>query len=172
MPRSNSISENKTEHTDPSSTVAQSNTFDELARRRQSLFTVEKLNERYNLNEDFNDAPIRSTWNYIKKYYKPTPAFFKRQLFKRIPFIDWIRSYNIKEWLVPDLFSGLTIGIVHIPQGKSDRMSHLQRFSRSNVIRLSIRHSRWSTSCNGSLRVLLSGHSLCFTRFIETFKCW
>jgi hypothetical protein len=115
MTRLNSINENKT---DPNSNVTQTNDFNELSQRKQSIFTVEKLNERYNLNHDFNDAPIQSTWNYVKKYYKPTPAFFKRQLFKRIPFIDWIRTYNIKEWLVSDLVSGLTIGIVHIPQGK------------------------------------------------------
>jgi hypothetical protein len=88
-----------------------------VPQRQQSIFTVEKLNERYHLNENFDESPIGGTWNYIKKYYKPTPAFFKRQLFKRIPFIDWIREYNIKEWLVPDIVSGLTIGIVHIPQG-------------------------------------------------------
>ena len=89
-----------------------------LPSKRTSIFTVEKLNERYNLNQDFNESPISGTWNYIKKYYKPTPDFFKRQLFKRIPFLEWIQHYNIKEWLVSDIVSGITIGIVHIPQGK------------------------------------------------------
>lgn len=86
--------------------------------RRTSIFTVEKLNERYEMNENFHKTPLDSTWNYIKKYYKPTPTFFKRQLFKRIPFLDWIRNYSVKEWLLSDIVSGLTIGIVHIPQGK------------------------------------------------------
>ncbi|CAF2630360.1 unnamed protein product [Rotaria sp. Silwood2] len=89
----------------------------DIPSRKLSIYTVEKLNERYNLNQDFRDNPAAGTWNYIKKYYKPTPAFFKRQLFKRIPFIDWIRHYNVKEWLLSDIVSGLTIGIVHIPQG-------------------------------------------------------
>jgi hypothetical protein len=95
-------------------------TGNDMARRKQSIFTVERLNEQYHLNQDFNDSPMGGTWNYIKKYYKPTPAFFKRQLFKRIPFLDWIRQYNVKEWIVPDIISGLTIGIVHIPQGKNN----------------------------------------------------
>lgn len=93
------------------------NNDEDIHPKKQSIFTVEKLNEQYHLNQDFDDSPIGGTWNYIKKYYKPTPAFFKRQLFKRIPFLDWIREYNIKEWLVSDIVSGLTIGIVHIPQG-------------------------------------------------------
>ncbi|CAF2043604.1 unnamed protein product [Rotaria magnacalcarata] len=88
-----------------------------ISPRKLSIYTVEKLNQKYTLNEDFQENPVSSTWNYIKKYYKPTPAFFKRQLFKRLPFIDWIRHYQIKEWLLSDFISGLTIGIVHIPQG-------------------------------------------------------
>ena len=130
MTRLNSTSENKT---DPSSNITQTNDLNELAQRRRSIFTVEKLNERYNLNQNFNDAPIQGTWNYVKKYYKPTPAFFKRQLFKRIPFLDWIRSYNMKEWLVSDLVSGITIGIVHIPQGKSN-----QRFDNQTICSIRI----------------------------------
>jgi hypothetical protein len=102
----------------PSTTTTDEPKFNKNILRRQSIFTVEKLNERYQLNQDFDDSPLSGTWNYIKKYYKPTPAFFKRQLFKRIPFIEWIQHYNIKEWLVSDIVSGLTIGIVHIPQGK------------------------------------------------------
>jgi hypothetical protein len=84
------------------------------------IFTIDKLNEQYHLNQDFVESPIGGTWNYIKKYYTPTPAFFKRQLFKRVPFLQWIQEYNIKEWLVSDIVSGLTIGIVHIPQGKQN----------------------------------------------------
>jgi len=128
MTRLNSISNKKqnsvefaSTNSPPSTTIDRNNrtgSEDDTILRKPSIFTVEKLNERYQLNQDFDGSPIGGTWNYIKKYYKPTPAFFKRQLFKRIPFLDWIRHYNIKEWLMPDIVSGLTIGIVHIPQGK------------------------------------------------------
>ncbi|CAF1011853.1 unnamed protein product [Rotaria sordida] len=107
--------------TEPSQTTNEQNnaaTYQiDRSSRKLSIYTIEKLNERYNLNQDFQNSTVAGTWNYIKKYYKPTPAFFKRQLFKRIPFIDWIRHYKIKEWLLSDIVSGLTIGIVHIPQG-------------------------------------------------------
>jgi hypothetical protein len=128
MTRLNSISNKKqnsvefaSTNSPPSTTIDRNNrtgSADDTILRKPSIFTVEKLNERYQLNQDFDGSPIGGTWNYIKKYYKPTPAFFKRQLFERIPFLDWIRHYNIKEWLMPDIVSGLTIGIVHIPQGK------------------------------------------------------
>lgn len=93
--------------------------YHHLPVRKTSIYTIEKLNDKCNLNHDFRDSPVSGTWNYIKKYYKPTPAFFKRQLFKRIPFFDWIRNYNIKQWLLADIISGITIGVVHIPQGKN-----------------------------------------------------
>ncbi|CAF0854145.1 unnamed protein product [Adineta ricciae] len=116
MTRLSSIKDNKYVSNEALPTEISINEND-LPNRKQSIFYIEKFNERYNLNQDFNNSPIDGTWRYIKKYYKPTPEFFKRQLFKRIPFIDWIRRYNLKEWLVPDIVSGLTIGIVHIPQG-------------------------------------------------------
>ena len=32
------------------------------------------------------------------------------------PFFNWIKAYQFREWFVGDLVSGLTVGIVHIPQ--------------------------------------------------------
>ena len=134
--------------------------------RKKSIFTVEKLNERYKLNQDFRESTMGGTWNYIKKYYKPTPAFFKRQLFKRIPFLDWIRHYNVKEWLTSDIVSGLTIGIVHIPQG-------MQRLSRNEMTTTSarlnrswLRYPRGPASGDWSLRVILPGDSLRLSRLV------
>jgi hypothetical protein len=116
MTRINSISSTKHDRMDLSLSThtdyTQRNNDDQ-----RSIFTVEKLNTDYNLNQDFDDNPCKSTWNYVRKYYTPTSDFFKRQLFKRVPFLDWIRHYNVKECLLSDIISGLTIGIVHIPQG-------------------------------------------------------
>ena len=41
----------------------------------------------------------------------------KNYLRDRFPFIKWLLGYNIKENLLPDVISGVTIGIIHIPQG-------------------------------------------------------
>ena len=37
--------------------------------------------------------------------------------FKRVPFCKWIFEYDLKTNLIKDIIAGLTIGIVHIPQG-------------------------------------------------------
>ncbi|PAA79188.1 hypothetical protein BOX15_Mlig000646g5 [Macrostomum lignano] len=38
-------------------------------------------------------------------------------LVQLLPFLGIMREYNLREWLLPDLISGLTVGIMHIPQG-------------------------------------------------------
>ncbi|XP_015784101.1 solute carrier family 26 member 10 [Tetranychus urticae] len=33
------------------------------------------------------------------------------------PSITWIRNYSIKNYLIPDIISGLTVSVIHVPQG-------------------------------------------------------
>ena len=64
-----------------------------------------------------SDNPIKSTFHYIFKYYKPSGNCATHFLFDRLPFIGWMRDYKLKEYLIKDLIAGLTIGVIHIPQG-------------------------------------------------------
>ena len=43
-------------------------------------------------------------------------VFNKKLLFKRIPILSWLPSYN-REQAVSDLIAGLTVGLTIIPQG-------------------------------------------------------
>ncbi|XP_067302116.1 solute carrier family 26 member 10 [Pseudorasbora parva] len=36
---------------------------------------------------------------------------------KRLPVFSWLPKYKLKKWLLGDIIAGLTVGIVHIPQG-------------------------------------------------------
>ncbi|CAI9617936.1 unnamed protein product, partial [Staurois parvus] len=36
---------------------------------------------------------------------------------QRIPIVAWLPRYKLKKWILGDLIAGLTVGIVHIPQG-------------------------------------------------------
>lgn len=35
-----------------------------------------------------------------------------------IPILEWLPNYNIKQNLHGDIIAGLTVGIMHVPQGK------------------------------------------------------
>ncbi|KAK2885510.1 hypothetical protein QQF64_021107 [Cirrhinus molitorella] len=36
---------------------------------------------------------------------------------RRLPVCSWLPKYKLKKWLLGDIIAGLTVGIVHIPQG-------------------------------------------------------
>ncbi len=42
----------------------------------------------------------------------------KNVIVGHLPFIDIMKKYNIRTDLVNDLISGLTVGVMHIPQGR------------------------------------------------------
>ena len=41
----------------------------------------------------------------------------KNYILRRLPFFEWIFHYDFKNDFVKDLIAGLTVGIIHIPQG-------------------------------------------------------
>ena len=41
----------------------------------------------------------------------------KKKLLSLVPFFTWITNYPVKKWLSGDISSGLTVGIVNLPQG-------------------------------------------------------
>lgn len=55
--------------------------------------------------------------NKLKEYFTPTRACCKKSLLSFFPFIDILRTYSIGTDLLGDIVSGLTIGVMHIPQG-------------------------------------------------------
>lgn len=36
----------------------------------------------------------------------------------RVPIFNWLPRYRLKKWILGDTVAGLTVGILHIPQGK------------------------------------------------------
>lgn len=45
-------------------------------------------------------------------------ACAKRLILKVFPFVAVLKGYSVKDDLISDLIAGLTVGIMHIPQGK------------------------------------------------------
>ncbi|NXW00325.1 S26A3 protein, partial [Fregetta grallaria] len=41
----------------------------------------------------------------------------KSLLFRFLPFLHWLPRYPIKDWLLGDIASGFSVGIMHLPQG-------------------------------------------------------
>ena len=79
---------------------------------------------------DINKPSVQSkVGDYFR--YEWTFCGFITTLF---PIISWIRSYNLKEWLPSDLVSGITVGIVHIPQGMLKKDIKAKQYCFQNFV--------------------------------------
>lgn len=84
--------------------------------RQRPVLSVKYLQSKYQYNELNSDNVIKSSLNYAKKYYKPSKNCCESYLNKRIPIIEWMRNYNIRENILKDIIGGITVGIVQVPQ--------------------------------------------------------
>jgi hypothetical protein len=67
------------------------------------------LEGTYQIDEQKTENVFKSAAHYIQKYYRPKKENCERYFFKRFPFFDWIRDYDLKSDLAKDLTAGLTV---------------------------------------------------------------
>lgn len=79
------------------------------------LFEQEVLNEIYNY-----EKPRATMTSKLKKTM--TPDNFKTYAANMIPVVRWLKNYNWKEDITSDIISGITVAIMHIPQGMAYAM--------------------------------------------------
>lgn len=79
-------------------------------------YNEKNITEKYSFNSVDTDNLWLNTKHYFKKYYTPNKACWKRYFKARLPILEWLPKYNVKENLLKDMIGGLTIGVVQIPQ--------------------------------------------------------
>lgn len=54
-----------------------------------------------------------------EQYGKPLTSrmLFVEKLVRLVPIVRWLPQYNVNENLLGDVFGGLTVGVMHVPQG-------------------------------------------------------
>ncbi len=80
------------------------------------VMTAKYLESTYDYSDLESQNVVDDAVNYIKKYYKPSKYCCSRLLMRRIPFINWIMNYEIKEALLKDIIGGITVGVIQVPQ--------------------------------------------------------
>ncbi|XP_051174059.1 solute carrier family 26 member 6-like [Leptopilina boulardi] len=93
-----------------------------MEKQTQLHLHVERpLYEQNVLNEIYNYEKPRAT--ITSKFKKTmTPNNFKTYAANTIPVVRWLKNYNWKEDIMSDIISGITVAIMHIPQGMAYAM--------------------------------------------------
>ena len=76
------------------------------------VLTTKYLENTYQYDTYNSDNILKSSFNYVKKYYKPSSNCCKSYLQRRLPVIEWLPKYDFKQNLVKDLIGGLTVSIL------------------------------------------------------------
>ncbi|CAF0929886.1 unnamed protein product [Brachionus calyciflorus] len=80
-------------------------------------YNFAKFSHEHESNDFERFNPFFFIRDMFLKSCSPGKTCIKKNIFNRLPAIKWIKNYDIKEMLIPDLISGITVGIMHIPQG-------------------------------------------------------
>lgn len=77
------------------------------------IYNVESIkNDKFKFDLNALSKRAKSSLGRIKDKER-----LKKVLVKRLPFLSWLPKYKIKNYLLPDILSGFTVGIMNIPQG-------------------------------------------------------
>ena len=84
---------------------------------RRPVYTDEEFDEGHGLV----DPPDTTPTEYIRKRLRRCAcslACTKRAIRQFLPFLTVISQYRPRNYLAKDVIAGLTVGVMHIPQGK------------------------------------------------------
>ncbi|CAJ0560631.1 unnamed protein product, partial [Mesorhabditis spiculigera] len=80
----------------------------------------EEFDERFAYAKPAGDSQLkRSAKKFFRRYTAPFNSFyaFRHFLVSTIPILGWLPNYSFREDLFYDIVGGITLGIMHIPQG-------------------------------------------------------
>lgn len=94
-----------------------------LFKIERPVYQIQDINDAVNKN---NDAATGYLQNYGRIKGKigdgKCRCNFKNTIFRRIPAVKWLSTYNWKEDFISDLISGFTVAVMNIPQGMAYAM--------------------------------------------------
>jgi hypothetical protein len=81
---------------------------------------VESFVANYGIEEEHATRFAHIKHHLKKQYETVTFLCFLNALLDKIPLLRCLKEYNIRKNLFGDIISGITVAIMHIPQGRKD----------------------------------------------------
>jgi MFS superfamily sulfate permease-like transporter len=75
------------------------------------LYHIDKFDEKFDLKRNAQKCKSKYTTKFKQR------SFYTNFLYRHLPIIDWLPKYKVKSFLIADVFAGLIVGIMNIPQG-------------------------------------------------------
>ena len=102
------------------------------------VYTQEEFDQGYNPITRHSKT-MKERAGEMKSQYSCSWSCFKSNLCKWLPFLAIMRGYDPKRDLLSDVMSGITVGVMHIPQGNAlmnymQSEHEIQKFSKRIVI--------------------------------------
>ncbi|XP_063808390.1 solute carrier family 26 member 10-like [Pseudophryne corroboree] len=83
----------------------------------RNIYTEEQFQKVYGTANTDLERPQLTLRDKVARRCKCSSHTLHTLLKHRIPIFGWLPRYKLKKWILGDLIAGLTVGIVHIPQG-------------------------------------------------------
>ncbi|XP_075455761.1 prestin isoform X1 [Ascaphus truei] len=80
---------------------------------KRPIYTQEYLQEQLHVRE----KEPQSIVNKIAQSFRCTAKKAKSQLYSFLPILKWLPRYPVKEYILGDIMSGLSTGVMQLPQG-------------------------------------------------------
>ncbi|KAI3356848.1 hypothetical protein L3Q82_003502 [Scortum barcoo] len=82
----------------------------------RSIYTEDRFKQAYGSEEDAGGGSLRLRERLAGRCRCSRHACL-HLLRERVPVFSWLPRYRLKKWILGDTVAGLTVGILHIPQG-------------------------------------------------------
>ncbi|XP_067880796.1 solute carrier family 26 member 10 isoform X3 [Heterodontus francisci] len=82
----------------------------------RSIYTEDQFDQSFSRSKE-EEKSVKSLRQMARRIFACSGNAWKRFLKERLPCLTWLPRYKIKRWLIADIIAGLTVGIIHIPQG-------------------------------------------------------
>lgn len=112
------------------------------------VLSDQNLKSRYGY-EPSNELPMKNkVLKALTPKEKSVAKFVKNFVTEKIPITRWLPKYKVKKWLLADVISGLTIGVMQIPQGIGNFLIPKHIYAIERMRRIPLRRALTKVICD------------------------